>query len=74
MNDIEVPIRFQVLNVQSTTGNTEVTLPDFVTVIHNAAISTTTGNVRFMWENVQVSGNTAINLRDNRRSDYKCYT
>ncbi len=63
----EVPVVFSGLNLRSTTGSVETNLSDIAVLTRDISVSyisltTTTGTVQFTWNNVQVSGNVAVNL------------
>ncbi|MCW4010114.1 MAG: zinc-ribbon domain-containing protein [Candidatus Bathyarchaeota archaeon] len=56
------PVAFQDLTLRSTTGGVEANITEDTTLTKNVSLSTTTGSVRFIWDNVQVTGNAALNL------------
>ena len=63
MNEVAGPVLFQELTLQATTGNVEANIGSLVTTVRDVSVTTTTGNVMFMWNDAQVSGGMAISLR-----------
>ncbi len=63
MDEVAAPVIFQGLKLHATTGNVEANITSPITITHDVSVSTTTGNVIFRWDEPQLSGSMAINLR-----------
>jgi hypothetical protein len=55
-----VPVVFQNLALRTTTGNVEAYLTGGTILTANSSFSTTTGSIKFIWDNIQVTGNTDL--------------
>jgi hypothetical protein len=58
----QVPVVFQNLTLKSTTGSVETNISGSAVLTQDISVSTTTGNVDFSWNDVQVSRNISVTL------------
>jgi hypothetical protein len=57
-----IPMTFEALNLQTTTGSVEANLAH-VNIAGNVSAVTTTGSVQFLWNNLNFEGNVSLGLR-----------
>ncbi|MCW4019145.1 MAG: zinc-ribbon domain-containing protein [Candidatus Bathyarchaeota archaeon] len=56
-------VTYQDLNLRSTTGNVKANLTDNVGLTRDISVSTTTGSVELVWDNVSFFENLGVNLQ-----------
>ena len=58
----DLPATFQGLTLRSTTGSVQATMSDRTVFTGNVSATTTTGSVHLVWNNVQISQDTSLDL------------